>query len=388
MVLPRLKLPIGIQNLSEIISEGQYYVDKTGLVLQLVSQNKYFFLSRPRRFGKSLLVDTLKELFEANEVLFRGLQVHDKWDWSIRFPVIHISFSDGGLESRADLQRRMRAILRENAQRLGLPWPDLANTQANDADPVEGLRTLIRSAHEKHGQRAVVLVDEYDKPILDNIDNPPVALAMRESLKGFYSVIKGADADIRFAFLTGVSKFSKVSLFSGLNNLRDITLTPEYSAICGYTAHDVATVFAAELDGLDRDEIKHWYNGYNWLGEPVYNPYDLLLLFQERKFSPYWFESGTPAFLIKLLTERQTWLPTLGQMETPASLLSTFDVDNISPAALMFQSGYLTLDGERRVNGKYYYKLRFPNEEVRQSLFGSLLEVWAADMLLSLQGSD
>lgn len=381
MVLTRKKLPIGIQNLSEIISEGQYYVDKTPLVWQLIQQNKYFFLSRPRRFGKSLLIDTIKELFEGNEALFKGLYVHDKWDWSIRFPVLHISFSDGGLDSRADLERRMALILHENALRLDVPWPDLGHAAPSEpqADPVAGLRKLIRNVREKHGQRVVVLVDEYDKPILDNIDNSAVAMAMRDCLRGFYSVIKGADADIRFAFLTGVSKFSKVSLFSGLNNLRDITVSPEYSAICGYTAQDLATVFAPELDGLDLDEIRHWYNGYNWLGEPVYNPYDLLLLFQERKFAPYWFESGTPGFLIKMLTERKAWLPSLGQLEVPASLLASFDVDNISTTALMFQAGYLTLDGERRVNGKYYYKLRFPNEEVRQSLFGSLLEVWTAD---------
>ncbi len=385
MDLTRKKLPIGIQNLAEIISEGQYYVDKTPLVWQLIQQNKYFFLSRPRRFGKSLLIDTIKELFEANQALFKGLYVHDKWDWTVRFPVLHISFSDGGLARRADLERRMAIILHENARRLAVPWPDWDQDSPPGLqldpqfDPVAGLRKLIRSVREQHGQRVVVLVDEYDKPILDNIDNSAVALAMRDCLRGFYSVIKGADADIRFAFLTGVSKFSKVSLFSGLNNLRDITVSPEYSAICGYTAQDVATVFAPELPGLDLDEIKHWYNGYNWLGEPVYNPYDLLLLFQERKFAPYWFESGTPGFLIKMLTERQAWLPSLGQMEASASLLATFDVEHISTTALMFQAGYLTLDGERRVNGKYYYKLCFPNEEVRQSLFGSLLEVWTAD---------
>jgi Predicted AAA-ATPase/PD-(D/E)XK nuclease superfamily len=202
---------------------------------------------------------------------------------------------------------------------------------------------------------------------------------MREGLKAIYSVLKGADADLRFVFLTGVSKFSKVSLFSGLNNLRDITIEPEYSAVCGYTDADLDSTFLDELGGFDREEIRRWYNGYNWRGQAVYNPFDLLLLFQKREFSPYWFESGTPSFLIKILTEREVWLPTLEHLEVAGSLLSVFDVDFISTEALMFQAGYLTMDSERRVAGKTMYKLRFPNEEVRQSLFGSLLEVWSGN---------
>jgi hypothetical protein len=366
---PRRLLPIGIQTLAKIRERDGYYVDKTELALSLVQQAGYYFLSRPRRFGKSLLVDTLKEMFECNEKLFQGLYVHDKWDWQQRFPVIHISFNDGGLRTSAELQRRLTDILAENFKRLGLDCPDLS-------DPSAGFRKLILAAHAKFQHRVVILVDEYDKPILDNLHEPEAARTMRDGLKGFYSVIKGADADIHFVFVTGVSRFSKVSLFSGLNNLRDITILPEYSAICGYTDHDIDTVFAPELDGLDRDEIRRWYNGYNWRGTAVYNPFDLLLLFQEREFSPYWFETGTPTFLINMLTEREVWLPTLGNLEASASLLSAFDVDFISTEALMFQAGYLTLDGERKAAGKQFFKLRFPNEEVRQSLYGALLEVW------------
>lgn len=369
---PHRKLPIGIQTFSQIISGNYYYVDKTAQIARLLSEDKYYFLSRPRRFGKSLLLDTLKELLECNEALFRGLAIHGQWDWTTPSPVIEISFNDGGLETRQDLEQRMISLVQQNSQRLALPWEAPAN-------PVEGLRLLIKRAHEKYGQRVAILVDEYDKPVLDHINNPPVALAMRECLKGFYSVIKGADAWIRFAFITGVSKFSKVSLFSGLNNLRDITLTPEYSALCGYTDADLDTVFAPELTGLDRQETKNWYNGYNWLGESVYNPYDILLLLRERKFRPWWFESGTPTFLIKLLTERQTWLPTLGNLKADAELLSTFDVDTIPTTALMFQAGYLTIAKEELVGGNYYYTLRFPNREVEQSLYGSVLRVWAED---------
>ena len=176
-----------------------------------------------------------------------------------------------------------------------------------------------------------------------------------------------------------MTKFSKVSLFRGLNNLRDITLSPEYSALCGYTDVDLDTVFAPELAGLNRQEIRAWYNGYNWLGESVYNPYDILLLLRERKFRPWWFESGTPSFLIKLLTERQTWLPTLCNLKADAEMLSTFDVDIIPTTALKFQAGYLTIEKEELVGGNYYYSLRLPNREVEQSLYGSLLRVWTAD---------
>ena len=366
---PRRLLPIGIQTLAKIRERDAYYVDKTEIALSLVQQAGYYFLSRPRRFGKSLFVDTLKEMFECNEPLFRGLYVHDKWDWQTRFPVIHISLNDGGLKTDAELQRRLANILAENYRRLVLAWPDLCDTSG-------GFRKLILAAHAKFQQRVVILVDEYDKPILDNLHEREAAIAMRDGLKNFYSVIKGADASIHFVFLTGVSKFSKVSLFSGLNNLRDISILPEYSAICGYTDQDVETVFATELVGLDRDEIRRWYNGYNWRGTAVYNPFDLLLLFQEREFRAYWFETGTPTFLINLITEREVWLPQLGNLEASDSLLSAFDVDFISTEALMFQAGYLTLDGERNVAGKQFYKLRFPNEEVRQSMYCALLEVW------------
>ncbi|MDS4030749.1 MAG: AAA family ATPase, partial [Candidatus Contendobacter sp.] len=188
--------------------------------------------------------------------------------------------------------------------------------------------------------------------------------------------IKDSDAHIRFAFLTGVSKFSKVSLFSGLNNLRDITLSRDYSALCGYTDADVDTVFAPELAGLDREQIRHWYNGYNWTGTAVYNPFDLLLLFQERQFRPWWFETGSPTFLIDLLTDRQTWLPNLGRLETDAALLSAFDVGHIATEALMFQTGYLTIAREEDRFGEYWYRLRYPNQEVYQSLINGLLKVW------------
>ena len=368
MIPSRRKLPIGIQTFSEIRSEDHYYVDKTGFAQRLIEQGKYYFLSRPRRFGKSLLVDTLKELFEGNEPLFRGLHIHEHWDWHTRYPVIRLSFADGVLHSRAELDAKINELLEDHETRLGVRSPHQS---------ISGrFHGLIREAHAHTGQRVVVLVDEYDKPILDNITDTDIARDMRDGLRNLYSVIKGADAHIRFALLTGVSKFSKVSLFSGLNNMRDITVSPEYSALCGYTERDIDTVFAPELPGLDRDEIRRWYNGYHWTGETVYNPFDVLLLFQERQFRPWWFETATPTFLVDLLTQRHTWLPQLGQLETDAALLSSFDVEHISTEALLFQTGYLTIEHEQQRFGEYWYQLRYPNQEVYQSLNNHLLKAW------------
>jgi hypothetical protein len=366
--MTRKKLPIGIQTFAKIREGSHYYVDKTPFALRLVEQGTHFFLSRPRRFGKSLFLDTLKELFEANAALFEGLYAESRWDWSVRYPVLRFSFGGGVLGSMTDLGQSLDRQLTVLEQQYGL--------SADFPDARSRFAELIRRLHEQTGQRVVILIDEYDKPILDRIEQPEIARDIREGLKDIYSVIKDSDAHVRFAFLTGVSKFSKVSLFSGLNNLQDITVDARYSAICGYTDADVDTVFAAELDGLDREAIRHWYNGYNWLGESVYNPFDLLLLFDRREFKPYWFETGTPTFLIKLLAGRQAWLPELGQLEAEADILSTFDVDDIPTEALMFQAGYLTIEAQEHVFGEYHYRLRYPNQEVYQSLSNSLLKAW------------
>ncbi len=233
---------------------------------------------------------------------------------------------------------------------------------------------LIRAAQAKYGERAVVLVDEYDKPILDNLTAPKIARAMRDGLRNLYSVIKGADPHLRFAFLTGVSKFSKVSLFSGLNNLNDISVDAKYSALCGYTETDLNEVFAPELPGLDRDQIRDWYNGYNWTGEAVYNPFDVLLLFEKRQFRPWWFETATPTFLVDILLERQVFVPRLEHLLASEQLLSAFDVDRIATEALLFQTGYLTIDSVRQLGPVIQYRLRYPNQEVRAGLNGALLE--------------
>jgi hypothetical protein len=363
--MTRKRLPIGIQTLAIIREDNCYYVDKTKMVLSLIESGSYFFLSRPRRFGKSLFLDTLKELFEGNRALFTGLYAETQWDWSVAYPVIRISFGGGVLGSRADLSDSIDGQLLRHETGAGLDGAGLSIRRR--------FTNLIIGLHEKTGRRVVVLVDEYDKPILDRIEDEKTAIDIREGLKDLYSVIKDADAHIKFAFLTGVSKFSKVSLFSGLNNLLDITLESQYSAICGYTETDVDTVFAPELEGLNRDDIRAWYNGYNWTGETVYNPFDLLLLFNSRRFRPYWFETGTPTFLIKLLMKRRQFTPDLERIVAPETLLSTFDVGNIPVEALLFQTGYLTVASVEYIPGRMELTLRYPNKEVKAGLNDSLL---------------
>ena len=236
-----LSLPIGIQTFRTIREEGYYYVDKTPHIRRLVEGGTHYFLSRPRRFGKSLLVDTLKELFEGNEALFEGLAIHGHWDWSVKCPVVRLSFGGGDYGSGASLREDVAAQLADAEVRLGVSGVHEA--------PMSRFRRLLEGLHRSYGERVVVLVDEYDKPILDVLDRPELARANRDFLRGLYGVIKDSDAHVRFAFVTGVSKFSKVSLFSGLNNLLDITLHPAHATICGYTDEDLDGVFAPELAG-------------------------------------------------------------------------------------------------------------------------------------------
>ena len=371
--MSKRKLPIGIQTFREVREENCYYVDKTAYIRRLLDEGKHYFLSRPRRFGKSLFLDTCKELFEGNEPLFEGLAIHDQWDWSVRHPVLRLDFSSGTYQGPDDLQKEVAAQLNS--------LEDEAEIIPRDDDTASArFRRLMKVLHERSGQRVAVLVDEYDKPILDALEVPEVARANRDFLRGLYSTVKFADAHIRFTFITGVSKFSKVSLFSGLNNLTDITLEPEYSALCGYTDADLDTVFAPELPGLDRDQIRDWYNGYSWLGdEKVYNPFDILLLFRRRRFAAYWFETGTPSFLIEALFKRRVRSLDLGALAGSDELLSTFDVDDIATEALLFQTGYLTITDEEDVGGEPVYRLDYPNREVRQSLNRSLLRYLVRD---------
>ena len=377
--MQRRKLPIGIQTFGKIREDDYYYVDKTGYLAQLTDDGTHFFLSRPRRFGKSLFLDTLKELFEGSEELFRGLAIHGSWDWSVRYPVVRLSFGGGNFTEPEQLQATLMAQLDAVQRRTGVvsDYPTVAERFAH----------ILEALHRQNGRRVVVLVDEYDKPILDALESPAVARENRDFLRGFYGVVKDADAHVRFAFLTGVSKFSKVSLFSGLNNLTDITLESRYSAICGYTESDLDDVFGPELPGLDRAQIREWYNGYAWLGEEkVYNPYAVLLLFRNRRFDAYWF-TGTPRFLVDTLFERRVPSMALAEMVGSMELLSAFDVSQISTEALLFQTGYLTVRSVEGMTGERLFRLAYPNREVRQSLNRALLGNLVKDVGQGLKNS-
>ncbi|WPD21725.1 MAG: ATP-binding protein [Candidatus Electrothrix scaldis] len=371
------KLPIGIQTFADIRTDNYCYVDKTPLIARLVEQGRFYFLSRPRRFGKSLLVDTIAQAFSGKKDLFQGLYLEDNWDWSVTHPVIKLDFTQGILESRNRLNQRVVRMLHLQAEEYNL-------SLASDS-PDHCLEEMIVRLYRKSGQQVVVLVDEYDKPILDNITDAAKAAELREGLRNIYSVLKAQGAHLRFVLLTGVSKFSKVSLFSGLNNLEDITLDARFSGLCGYTQEELETGFADYLDGVDLEQVKKWYNGYNFLGDSVYNPFDILLYFRNREFRPYWFETGTPSFLVRMLMEKKMFIPELENLTADEELLSSFDVDYIAPESLLFQTGYLTITGrEQLFDEEYIYHLGFPNHEVRKSLSGSILH-WYSQELASLK---
>ena len=369
-----------MQTFRELREQDCYYVDKTPYIQRLLDEGKHYFLSRPRRFGKSLFLDTLKELFEGSEELFVGLHIHAGYDWSQRHPVVRLSFGGGSFTEPANINTSVLAQLEAVAEGEGV--------SARYATAPERFAHLLRTLHQQTGQRVAVLVDEYDKPILDMLEEPEVARANRDYLRGLYGVIKDNDAHVRFTFLTGISKFSKVNLFSQLNNLTDITLDPAYSSICGYTEDDLDTVFAPEFGGLDREQVREWYNGYSWRGaEKVYNPYDVLPLLRRHEFKAHWFETGSPAFLVDKLFERRVSSVSLGGMMATEDLLSTFDVHHIGTEALLFQTGYLTITEEQEMGGNALYRLGYPNREVRESLNWVLLRHLVQDASQHLANS-
>ncbi len=364
----RKRLPIGIQDFRTMRTEGFHYVDKTPLIRQLVDEGRHYFLSRPRRFGKSLLIDTIRELFAGNEALFEGLHIHDHWDWSITHPVLRLSFG-GEYAAPEDVEGDILEQLESLERQYGLCASETANTGPRR------LRSVLDRLHTSTGQRVVVLVDEYDKPILDVLHDSDLARANRDYLRGLYGIIKDSAAHVRFVLVTGISMFSRVSLFSGLNNLKDISLDPRYATLCGYTDEDIDTVFAAEIGGLDREAIRTWYNGYHWRGETlVSNPFDVLLLLDRREFRPYWFETGSPNFLFKTLEANSVSAMELEGRLADMALVSKFDVEDISAEALLFQTGYLTITEEVREGHRIFYRLDYPNFEVRLSLNDALLD--------------
>ena len=368
------KLPIGISTLEKIRDDDFIYIDKTHHVANLVkSSGDYFFLSRPRRFGKSLLLDTLKQAFLGNKDVFTGLHLESRWNWNASYPVLHFSFGAGTLKTLEQLESKIHYLLDVsfNEFKLDSTYSEV-NTRFSD---------LIAQVFKKTKQPIVLLIDEYDKPILDCINDTEMAGDMREGLKDFYSVIKDNDDKLKFVFLTGVSKFSKVSLFSGLNNLDDISLNPKYADICGYTQLEMENEFSEYLqDGkVDKVKLKQWYNGYNFSGlesQKVYNPFDILLFcHNDYRYKNYWFETATPTFLIQLMSANQYDVSELESIEVSEESLSSFDVDNTPIHTLLFQTGYLTIKSFVTLGVQYGYELSYPNLEVKSSLNSHLMQL-------------
>ncbi|GAK50030.1 hypothetical protein U14_01255 [Candidatus Moduliflexus flocculans] len=368
-------LPLGVQDFGSLIAQNCLYVDKTRQIAAMVDEGKYFFLSRPRRFGKSLLVSTLKAFLEGRRDLFRGLWIEQRQDWTPH-PVIHL---DASLIPH-DTEIRLKAGLLEFCQQIAEQYGVEVRSQEYDAAFAE----LIRRLSQQTGNNVVVLIDEYDKPILDALPDLTAARRQRDILKNFYEILKGSDHYLRFVFITGVSKFSKVSVFSGLNNLRDITLSPRFATLTGYTQEELERDFDEHLQQvcLQHDltrtallaEIQRWYNGYSWNGEDrVYNPFSVLNFFAEQQFSNYWFASGTPTFLLDLITSQQYETTEFENKRVPELIFNGDDLEQMNVFALLFQTGYLTITAKERDYAGATYTLNYPNFEVKQAFLTLLL---------------
>lgn len=364
------KYPIGIQSFSEIRKGGYLYVDKTAYIHRLVETGKFYFLSRPRRFGKSLLVDTMSELFSGNKELFEGLWIEHHWDWRQTSPVIRFHLAQLPYE-QGNLIEALKAGIQKNAHRLGIQL---------SADNIKELFVeLIEKASQKG--KVVILIDECDKPIIDYVNNPKIMEENRLIMKRFYSILKDCDKLIRLLFLTGVSQFSQISIFSDLNNLRNITLVSQFGGLTGITQSELEHYFAPEIQERKNIEpdilnlIKRWYDGYTWnLKDWVYNPYSLLNYFAdpELTFTNFWFQTGTPTYLISHLSRHR--IHDLEEIKIGANDLNYFDPENTPIGSILFQTGYLTLK-QRSVSGQVY-TLGFPNIEVKSSFLDNLLAIY------------
>ena len=364
-------LPIGIQSFSELRENDFLYIDKTEHIFELVSGSKVYFLSRPRRFGKSLLVSTLKELFLANKELFKDLWIEDKIEW-VKYPVVHFDFAKADYK-----QMGLTNYFLSTINKIAVEY----DMEINSTTIGFALEELIQKLHKKYNQQVVLLIDEYDKPIIDFLgkDQIDIAVENREIMKEFYSPIKSLDNELRFFFMTGVTKFSKVSIFSDLNHLLDISLSSFSSTLLGYTEKEIIFYFdeyikeTAKTKNIKEIELiekmRLWYNGYDFRGKiKVYNPFSVLNFFRHQEFNTYWFETGTPTFLVKLVEEGGYY--DMKNVKTTLPALGNFEITNLDPIAVLFQTGYLTLKEHIVEN---VYQLGYPNKEVENSMVELLL---------------
>ena len=375
------KLPIGIQTFSELIRENYLYIDKTREIYKLLANGgKHYFLSRPRRFGKSLLLSTLKEIFSGNKKLFEGLWIYDKIEWK-RHPVLHIDFSRISYKTPEMLEESLVRMIDRFSRNYNVKLSPGGDSRDRFGELIEQIG---------REEKVVILVDEYDKPIIDFLDNIDTAKKNRSILKDFYGIIKGMDEYIKFAFLTGVSKFSRVSVFSGLNNLNDITIDDHFAALLGYTQDELLSYFGDRMETLSKkldiaeddllDHLKRWFNGYSWDGITfLYNPFSILNLFAKNRFGNYWFASGTPTFLINHIKNKDKDIMELEEEEVDESMFESYDIENLEVVSLLFQTGYLTIKGIKPVGIKSKYILSYPNEEVKESFLKHFLADYSAD---------
>lgn len=345
------------------------YVDKTRQIHELIVSGKYYFLSRPRRFGKSLTLSTIKEIFLGSQSLFEGLWIANQWNWEKKHPVLHASFSNIGYQ-QIGLEKALSLMLDRWAKVFGLTLQDEGITLR--------FREIIQKVAER-GERVVLLIDEYDKPLIDYLTKPEQARENQQILKAFYSIIKESDPYLQMVLITGVSKFSKVGVFSDLNNLKDITLDWRFADLTGYTQKEVENNFADHLQfishRLDKTgkeilkQLKSWYNGYTWDGDVyVYNPFSVLNFFQEGVFRNFWFETGTPTFLINLLKERMYY--DFSKVPAGSSTFNSYHIENLETVPLLFQTGYLTI---KHIDEFGIYTLGYPNREVEDSMLQHLI---------------
>ena len=370
-----MKYPIGIQHFEKLRTEGFVYVDKTALVYKMVQEGNYYFLSRPRRFGKSMLISTLKAYFEGKRELFQGLAMEQlEQEWRVH-PVLHL---DLNIEKYASLES-LDNILESNL----VQWENLYGADPSERSFSLRLAGIIRRAYEKTGERVVVLVDEYDKPLLQSISNKALQDEFRATLKSVYGVLKTMDECIKFALLTGVTKFSKVSVFSDLNNLKDISMSPHFHDICGITETELHAVFDEEVDKLAAvneqtkdgayETLRQRYDGYHFCPDStgMYNPFSVLWTLSELQYGSYWFSTGTPTYLVELMKEADLNPSALSGYEASASELDSVQIMADNPIAVLYQSGYLTIKGyDTRFKT---YVLDYPNDEVKEGFVNFLV---------------
>ena len=368
--------PIGIQNFESLRKDGYLYVDKTKLIYQLAKTGRYyFFLSRPRRFGKSLLISTLEAYFSGKKELFKNLAIEELEKEWIKHPILHIDLNTEKYDTPESLENILNFTL--------VKWERLYGTSSSETTFSLRFRGIIERAYEQTGQRVVILIDEYDKPMLQAIGNEELQQKFRNTMKAFYSVLKTMDGFIKLAFLTGVTKFGKVSVFSDLNNLIDISMDEQYVELCGITEKEIHDNMEEDLHILaDRQkmtyekvcsELKECYDGYHFVENSIgiYNPFSLLNTFYKMKFGSYWFETGTPTYLVELLKKSNYDLQRITHEETDADVLNSIDSTSRNPIPVIYQSGYLTIKGFDNRFG--IYKLGFPNREVEEGFVKYLL---------------